>query len=100
MKATTSDVKAVAQSCFYNGTMCLLKVLRVVAQPTNPGTRELVLNIHLDGRLRLSATPLHAFSVIRDGQRQWLPTNRLLPEDLMWVDVSAFCADGSFHRPH
>lgn len=43
----------------------------------------------------MAATQLHAFKVIRDGEELYLPTPMLKKNDLIWIDQSAFMADGS-----
>ena len=43
----------------------------------------------------LGAAQLHAFKVIRDGNELYLPTHTLKSGDNVWVDRSAFLADGS-----
>jgi len=43
----------------------------------------------------MGATQLHAFKVERNGKELYLPTHMLKPGDNVWVDKSAFLADGS-----
>lgn len=44
----------------------------------------------------MAATHLHAFKVIRNGEEFYLPTHMLKSGDNIWIDQSAFMADGSF----
>lgn len=50
--------------------------------------------IFMPGAL-MAATQLHAFKVIRNGEELYLPTFMLKKNDLIWIDQSAFMADGS-----
>lgn len=43
----------------------------------------------------MAATQLHAFKVVRDGEEFYFPTHMLKPGDNIWIDQSAFMADGS-----
>ena len=78
-----------------NNPIVLLKVERVISKLNG------VINyyeIKFDNKYNLAATSLHAFNVIRNGETIYLPTHMLKPNDLIWVDVHAFRADGSYRH--
>ncbi len=82
------DLKSISQ----DGPMCLLEVVRVVKKVQ--GTYN-IFEILFKGGVILMVTQYHAFSCLRDGEKLFLPTQLLCKGDLIWVDVSAFMADGS-----
>ena len=57
-----------------------------------------VYQIFFEDNCRLAATNLHAFLIIRKGRLKTVITSDLHRGDVVWVDISAFSADGSFYR--
>lgn len=68
--------------------MILVKIKRVKKIETKYYT------IILEGA-RLAVTDLHAFKVMRNGKFSFESTSQLKENDLIWIDESAFTADGS-----
>ena len=76
----------------HDGPMHLLEVVRVRAKRQMNYT---IFEIVFKNGIILAATQYHAFSCLRDGDKLYLPPQLLSKHDLIWVDVSAFVADGS-----
>ncbi len=76
----------------HDGPMHLLEVIRVRKKGQMNYT---LFEIVFKGDIILAATQYHAFTCLRDGEKLYLPTALLSKHDLIWVDVSAFVADGS-----
>lgn len=75
------------------GPMICLSVKRVTKYAQNHSM--LYYQIQFSGA-KMNATQLHAFKVVRNGEELYLPTHMLQPGDNVWIDHSAFMADGSF----
>ncbi len=75
------------------GPMICLSVKRVIDCKQEHSMR--YYQIQFSGA-KMAATQLHAFKVVRDGEELYLPTHMLKPDDHVWIDKSAFMADGSF----
>jgi intein/homing endonuclease len=76
----------------HDGPMHLLEVIRVRKKGQMNYT---LFEIVFKNGIILVATQYHAFTCLRDGEKLYLPTALLSKHDLIWVDVSAFVADGS-----
>lgn len=55
-------------------------------------------DVHFENGKCLAATHLHAFVTIRADKTFFIPTDCLAVGDWIWVDTSAFVADGSLYR--
>lgn len=75
------------------GPMICIAVKRIAEYKQNHSMR--YYKIFFPGAT-MGATQLHAFKVIRDGKELYLPTHMLKSGDNIWIDQSAFMADGSF----
>ena len=73
------------------GPMYLLKIISITE---NWNLDSKIYNINF-GDCKLAVTAYHAFSLI-DGSVKG--TTAMVPGDKIWVDLSAFIADGSFTK--
>jgi len=77
------------------GPMVCLKVKRLIKNEQNEQSYSMKYYKILFQGATMGATQLHAFKVIRNGEELYLPTHMLKPGDNIWIDQSAFIADGS-----
>lgn len=75
------------------GPMACLNVKRIRIHKSNHSMKYYTISFQ---GAKMAATQLHAFKVIRDGKELYLPTHMLKSGDNVWIDRSAFMADGSF----
>lgn len=78
------------------GPMILVKIKRVKKIETKYSIKYSIkyYTIILEGA-RLAVTDLHAFKVMKNGKFSFENTSQLKENDLIWIDESAFTADGS-----
>lgn len=75
------------------GPMYLLKIVSVTVNQAM-GNRDSIEVYTINfGDCRLAVTAYHSFVLIDESKKS---SNELVPGDRIWVDLSAFMADGSF----
>lgn len=57
-----------------------------------------IYEIWFENNHSLAATRSHAFTTVRNGEIVWLPTDKLVSGDQIWVDVYAFEKDKSYRK--